>query len=78
MANALLRGDEGSDTLDVSRSKNATLEGGAGNDTLTGDVVSSYHGDFGETAGAVYRLDGGADDDTSFGDKQLQLPLSVA
>jgi Ca2+-binding RTX toxin-like protein len=64
MANVLLRGDEGSDTLDVSHSKNATLEGGAGNDTLTGDVDNGSHGDFGETVGAVYRLDGGADDDT--------------
>jgi Ca2+-binding RTX toxin-like protein len=64
MANALLRGDEGSDTLTVGYSKNATLEGGAGNDTLSGSVFNGYHVNFGETAGAVYRLDGGADDDT--------------
>jgi Ca2+-binding RTX toxin-like protein len=63
MASALLQGDGGNDTLTVSYSKNATLEGGAGNDTLTGDVFHGYHTDFGETVGAVYRLDGGADDD---------------
>jgi Ca2+-binding RTX toxin-like protein len=63
MANALLQGDEGSDTLSVSYSKNATLEGGAGNDTLTGDVYNGYHSQLSETVGAVYRLDGGADDD---------------
>jgi hypothetical protein len=64
MANVLLRGDEGSDTLGVYHSKNATLEGGAGNDTLTGTVYNGSHGNFGETVGTVYRLDGGADDDT--------------
>lgn len=48
-----LRGDDGDDLLQIYLARNATVEGGAGRDTL----------DVGGAVAAHFRLDGGADDD---------------
>jgi len=62
---ALLQGNDGNDRLEVNNSRNATLEGGTGQDTLIAtaflpDWVASQ---IGSSKGTSYRFDGGADDD---------------